>query len=559
MNFASERTNREIGFTDVLSKLRPLTPFGKKRVSDIRAFLPGEETSLESEFDNLQRICEILASHKDAAARIAEEFREIKDISHSVARSAAETLSTVELFEIKALLLRMETLTGICEDIGQDIPAGFVPLDVSGPLNALDPDGGRISVFYIYDIFSERLAELRKQKKEKERLIGAERKRLADEVLAGAGIALTPRYEANIARSDEAAMDAARHAPHLRAAGEDLFSVRFTLATSEAERALTAEADALSPEIETEEENVRKRLTDAVAAEAERILRNCERIGRLDFLMAKAAHALENACVRPVISQSHVLRIEEGRHLPTERALRERGLSYRPVSIELAEGVSCVTGANMGGKTVLMKLAGLVAAMAGHGMFVPCASATLGLSSYVGILIGDGQDAGRGLSSFGSEMDGLNVMLSESGKRAVLLIDEIAGATNPSEGSALTKGLIAYLSDKPYITLITTHFDRVVGGANVVNYQIRGLSGADFGELTTALTDAGPDERLKAIATLMDYRPERVSGERETPKDALRIAEILGINKEILDLARSFTDAEKPSLPERNQNEQTES
>ncbi|MDR1246342.1 MAG: hypothetical protein LBK57_04865 [Clostridiales Family XIII bacterium] len=559
MGIASERTKREIGFTDVLSKLRPLTPFGKKRVFDIRAFLPGEETVLESEFDNLQRLCDVLVSHESDAARIAEEFREIKDISHSVMRSAAETLSAVELFEVKALLLRMETLKGICESIGQDMPARFVPLDVSGLLSALDPDGGRIPVFYIYDIFSERLAELRKRKKEKERSIGAERKRLAGETLANSGIALTPKYEANIARSDEAAMEAAKSAPYLRAAEEDIFSVRFVLATSEKERALTAETDALSSEAEAEEENVRKRLTDAVAAEIERILENCERIGRLDFLMAKATHALENVCVRPAISQAHALRIEEGRHLPTERALRERGISYQPVSIELAEGVSCVTGANMGGKTVLMKLAGLVAAMAGHGMFVPCASATLGLSSYVGILIGDGQDSDKGLSSFGGEMDGLNAMLSESHERALLLIDEIASATNPSEGRALTKGLIAYLSDKPYITLITTHFDHVAGGADIVNYQVRGLSGADLGELASALTGAGSDERLKAIAALMDYRLDQVSREQETPKDALRIAEILGINKEILDLARGFADAEKPGLPERNQNEQTES
>jgi DNA mismatch repair ATPase MutS len=142
--------------------------------------------------------------------------------------------------------------------------------------------------------------------------------------------------------------------------------------------------------------------------------------------------------------------------------------------------------------------------------------------------------------------------LKESGERALLLIDEIAGATNPAEGRALTKGLVAYLSNKPYITLLTTHFDHVAnaeddargagaeGGAGIVNYRVRGLSGADFGELATALKDAGADERLDAIARLMDYRLERVSGESEIPRDALRIAEILGVNKEILDLARHF-------------------
>jgi dsDNA-specific endonuclease/ATPase MutS2 len=214
--------------------------------------------------------------------------------------------------------------------------------------------------------------------------------------------------------------------------------------------------------------------------------------------------------------------------------------------MELSGGVSCVTGANMGGKTVSMKLAGLVAAMAGHGMFVPCASATVGLSSSISMLIGDGQDVSRGLSSFGSEMDGLNVMLAESGERALLLIDEIAGATNPAEGRALTRALVAYLSDKPYVTMLTTHFDGVAGGAAVVRYRVRGLSGADLGTLSAALADAGPDDRLKAIAELMDYGLERASGEEEAdvPRDALRIAEILGINGEILELARKYLGEE---------------
>jgi dsDNA-specific endonuclease/ATPase MutS2 len=539
--YASERTKKDIGFTEVFSELSPITPFGKKRAASARAFLPGEESALEAELDDLQKTREILVSRADAAAGIAEEFKGVKDISRTLARSAGEALSTVELFEVKVLLLRMEALARLCGAIGDMLPGGLMPEDTGGLLDALDPGGDRMPVFYIYDVFSERLAALRKRKKDKERLIGAERRRLADETLRGAGIALTAKYEATIARSDGAAVEAAKNAPHLRAAGEDAFSLRFTLVTGEKERALRSEADALTPEIEEEEERVRKRLSDAVAAEAKRVLKNCERVGGLDFLMAKARHALKHACVRPVITRSHTLRVEDGRHLPTERALGERGLSYRPVSMELSEGVSCVTGANMGGKTVSMKLAGLVAAMAGHGMFVPCASATVGLSSSISMLIGDGQDVDRGLSSFGSEMDGLNVMLAESGERALLLIDEIAGATNPAEGRALTRALVAHLSDKPYITMLTTNFDGVsAGGAAVANYRVRGLSGADFGTLSAALADAGPDERLKAIAGLMDYGLERASGEDEAPRDALRIAEILGINDEILDLARKF-------------------
>jgi DNA mismatch repair ATPase MutS len=535
-----ERTNREIGFLDVLSALRPHTPFGRKRAAAMRAFMPGEEAALEAEYDRLAGVLNMVAAHGDAAKRVSELFDEIKDLSHSLARCKEYVLSTVELFEIKVLLLHTEAFAGICKALGPAMPDGFAPMDTGGLLRALDPEGTGIPTFYIYDHFSEQLAKLRKRKKEKERLLRADRKRLADAVFGAVGVSPDAKFEAVIARSDEAAMEAARRAPQLYAAGEDLFAVRFALATDEKARALGAEAEALSAEIEEEEERVRAALTDAVSAEAERILENCERIGALDFLMAKAAHALRHGCVRPAITRDFVLRVEEGRHLPTERALREKGRAYRPVSIALEEGVSCITGANMGGKTVSMKLVGLVAAMSGHGLFVPCKSALVGLPSSIGILIGDSQDLRKGLSGFGGEMEDLNAILAESEARALILIDEIAGSTNPAEGRALTKGLIAHLSAKPCITLITTHFDRVASGAAVANYRVRGLSGADLSALAEALRDADSGERLKAIGALMDYRLERVSGESDTPKDAIRIAEILGVNKEIISLARNF-------------------
>jgi DNA mismatch repair ATPase MutS len=549
--YANERTYREIGFSGVKAELRPRTPFGKKRAAEMRAFLPGEEAALEAEFDRLQDVRKMIAAHGDAAKRITGVFDEIKDISRTFERCFENVLSTVELFEVKLLLLRMEEFAAICGELGAALPDGFAPEDTGALLGALDPEDARMPAFYIYDLFSEELENLRKRKKEKERLLRAGQKRLADAVFAEIGVTPDPKLEAVIARSETALMETALRAPGLRVAEEDLFSVRFALVTGEEERALRAEADALTAEIEGEEERVRKRLTDAVCAEAARILRNCERVGALDFLMAKAEHATRHGCVRPALSHAHALRVEAGRHLPTERALRAKGLDYMPVSLSLERGVSCVTGANMGGKTVSMKLAGLVATMAQHGLFVPCASAVVGLSSSVDILIGDGQNADKGLSSFGSEMEELRVILAKSGERALLLIDEIAGATNPAEGRALTKSLIAHLSKRPYITLMTTHFDGVADGKTVANYRVRGLSNADFGELRSALRDAAPSERLEALAKLMDYGLERMSRESAAPKDAIRIAEILGVDAEIIALARRFMNEEHSNQTEK--------
>jgi DNA mismatch repair ATPase MutS len=210
------------------------------------------------------------------------------------------------------------------------------------------------------------------------------------------------------------------------------------------------------------------------------------------------------------------------------------------VSISLADGVTCITGANMGGKTISLKLSGLVPMLAQYGFFVPCEKARIGLSNYVQILIGDSQSVERGLSSFGSEMEELKEILDNSQDRSLILIDEIASGTNPVEGLALTRSLVDYLMEKPYITLITTHFEAVTEAPAVKNMQVRGLADVDFTKLDGELRYANRKERINIIAKYMDYRLYTVGENREIPKDALNIAKMLGISKEIIDGAKKY-------------------
>ena len=92
----------------------------------------------------------------------------------------------------------------------------------------------------------------------------------------------------------------------------------------------------------------------------------------------------------------------------------------------------------MGGKTISLKLTGMISILAQYGYFVPCRKAKVGLSNYMQILIGDSQSIERGLSSFGSEMEELKEILDHGTDRSLILIDEIASGTNPAEGMALT-------------------------------------------------------------------------------------------------------------------------
>ena len=194
----------------------------------------------------------------------------------------------------------------------------------------------------------------------------------------------------------------------------------------------------------------------------------------------------------------------------------------------------------MGGKTISLKLSGQIAVLTQYGFFVPAAKARVGLSNYIQILVGDSQSLERGLSTFGSEMEELKEMMDHGVERTLFLIDEIASGTNPIEGLALTKAIVDYLIEKPYITLMTTHFETVTEKEGVVNMQVKGLADADFTLLNREIQYAKRRDRINIISKYMDYRLYKVEKQGEVPKDALNIAKMLGISSEIIEGAKKY-------------------
>ena len=317
-------------------------------------------------------------------------------------------------------------------------------------------------------------------------------------------------------------------------------SVTFKLKPGEETYVYTGEIEKLNGEIEDEEEKVRKILSLKISEYTDVLLENCTKIGALDFALAKAAFSIKRNLVRPEIVDEHIVVFQNGRNLAVEEVVERKGKTYCPVSLSLKDGVTVITGANMGGKTISLKLAGQIAIMAQYGFFVPAESASVGLSNYMQILIGDSQSVERGLSSFGSEMEELKEILDKGQDRSLILVDEIASGTNPTEGTALTKSLVDYLIQKPYISLITTHFETVTEREGVVNMQVRGLADCDFVLLGRELQYANRKDRINIISKYMDYRLCRVENETQVPKDALNIATMLGIDKVIIEGAKKY-------------------
>ena len=535
---ANVKTRKETGLDYVVSAVNLLTPFGTKQIKEQKPFVPGQEEALRAELDRVQVIMDIAEKNPKEIELLQETFMMMKDNTFTIERSGNSVLSVVEIFEIKSLLLQMEKVRSLADKLS--VPAEFIPDDTVKLLDTLDPGKDRLNTFYIYDVFSEKLGELRKEKKETERELRKKQKALREIVKDKYGVNLTPKFEVVISKSDPQSIKMIGEITELIRSDEDYMSVTFSLAPTEGMDACIRRSDELMTLIEEEELEVREYLSKEISSYERVLLENCEKLGRLDITLSKAIYADRHDCVMPEIVNEHVIEFEDGRNLQVEDILKEKGKEYCPVSIALDDGVTCITGANMGGKTVSLKLVGMVAILAQHGFFVPCRRARVGLSNYMQILIGDSQSIERGLSSFGSEMEELKEILDNGRDRSLILIDEIASGTNPAEGLALTKSLVDYLKTKAYITLITTHFETVTEDVSVRNMQVKGLAGADFSRLDKEIRYAGRKERIDIISRYMDYRLVLVEDAAEIPKDALNIAKMLGIDRDIIEKAKEY-------------------
>ncbi|MCI7414016.1 MutS-related protein [Hornefia butyriciproducens] len=536
---ANVKTRTETGFEYVMAHLDLNTPFGKKLLKERKPFYPGEENELRHELDKVEDMMKFVRESDRQVSRIQETFMEMKDLSYTIRRSHRNALSVLELFEVKTMLLQMQKIEKLCAQTESPVPKEYVLDDVTPLLDRLDPRGDRLNTFYIYDDFSEKLAELRKEKHRYEILIRRTQKARKEEIRKEYGIVLTPKFDVIISRSSED-LEKARQIKDLEQISEDYMSVTFELTKSDKVYGLVRDMEEVNGEIEEEELRIRELLSQEVASCEELLIENCGKIGALDLALAKAIYGIRHDCVKPEIVEEHVVEFEEGRHLQVEEVLHSKGKEYCPVSIALTDGVTCITGANMGGKTISLKLSGLVPMLAQYGFFVPCRRARIGLSNYMQILIGDSQSVERGLSSFGSEMEELKEILDNSQDRSLILIDEIASGTNPIEGLALTRSLIDYLKVRSYISLITTHFDAVTEERDIKNMQVRGLADVDFRKLDSELHLANRRERINIISRYMDYRLYTVTENREIPKDALNIAKMLGLNEEIIEGAKKY-------------------
>lgn len=275
------------------------------------------------------------------------------------------------------------------------------------------------------------------------------------------------------------------------------------------------------------ENRIREELSIRLNAYHTQLSQALETIGILDVIFAKAKLANKFHLVRPTICENEWA-VRGLFHPQLQAILDKEGRSFQTIDLQLGEETTLITGANMAGKTVLLKSVQLLQYLIQFGFYVPANQATLPLVEEVFTSIGDEQDELNGLSSFAAEMLRINEMIKRVGTRRVLvLIDELARTTNPMEGGAIVNGVVEFLSAHKVRAMITTHYSGIT--ANCRKMRVRGFVESKVNKVMT----------LKNMNDFIDYSLEE-DHQEEVPQEAIRIAGILGVDRSLLQRIETY-------------------
>ncbi len=214
---------------------------------------------------------------------------------------------------------------------------------------------------------------------------------------------------------------------------------------------------------ETEEREIYRillALTEELRLQLAGIEMAADAIAELDFINAKAVFHQKFNCVIPEVSTG-ILELAEARHPLLEESLSASGGAVVPVSFSLDDkhDSMIISGANAGGKTVVLKTAGLLSLMALSGLPVPARRAQVPFLATVLADIGDHQSLAANLSTFTSHVANISRMIELCRSPALVLLDEVGTGTDPEEGSALGVAVVDHFRRvcSAYV-MATTHY-----------------------------------------------------------------------------------------------------
>ncbi|HOZ29923.1 MAG TPA: DNA mismatch repair protein MutS [Bacteroidales bacterium] len=190
---------------------------------------------------------------------------------------------------------------------------------------------------------------------------------------------------------------------------------------------------------------------------------NANLIARLDCLLSFAKSAISNNYCKPILNESSIIDIKEGRHPVIEKLLPfgEEYISNNVYLDDSTQQIIMITGPNMSGKSALLRQTALICILAQCGSFVPAKSAEIGIIDKIFTRVGASDNISMGESTFMVEMLEAASIMNNISSRSLILLDELGRGTSTYDGISIAWAIAEYIHEHPTAkakTLFATHY-----------------------------------------------------------------------------------------------------
>ncbi|GAB4300902.1 MAG: endonuclease MutS2 [Myxococcota bacterium] len=528
--FLESEQLKKLGVANLIASLDVRSHYGEEARRGLKPFLPGNETEFTEHFRILRRVGDWLKANESGLPALLSYLSRIENIDGYL---SARSWNQTTIFVVKKCLKNFVAAHKIFSENPEPI-ADLVPKLAFEEIAALNRFPFNENDFALPDEFTPKLKKLRKSAKEIRLKLEKSRKEQLDNLRKRLKLPKNCGTEFIVDRTDSSLLKKVSADNEVVPIRELSACVHFRLRESVESQSLAEELSTALRKQRSEEQKIYRKLGAEIEKKEPKIRAALEKLGKLDLLIAISRFAQETKACIPQLSIDSV-NISNGNFLPLKNILAKSGEDYSSLNISIAPPGAIITGSNMGGKTTVLFSVGFLQALAQFGIPPPAESFSAPLFSHIFLSVTDELDFEKGLSAFGREIGFFKNALPFAKNRSLYLIDEPGRATNIVEGRALSLAMLEKIIKDGSTTLVTTHDEKLASRLNLRRYRMAGLKpDADAGGLCGSASEA---------RKLMDYRilPE---DKTKSGSDAIRVAELLGLDKELINRALFLQEIE---------------
>jgi DNA mismatch repair ATPase MutS len=489
-----------------------------------------DKDQLCSTYDSIEKIVGFINESSIDSEKVENYLRRIA-LLNTLDR---KRFDSADIFLIKKLLLNYRNIVKhLNKDVKDNLDITFSSEEL---LKFLSLDGDNKEVFYLSFSYSDELSEVRKKISEIDKmLVEIKRKRFA-EIIEQHNLDFRFRdfiiVKENIANKLDVDLVYKEVYDKTSLLVKPIFPKAFFDLHQDKETLLIEEQEI--------EKDVLRIITEKIIKDKALIKDYVQKIEVLDTLFAKARLANKYNMTKPLLSSKEHIELINGHYLPLANKCDKMGTVYTPLSSQFDNKTIVITGSNMGGKTMLLKTIGFMQVLSQMGFWVPADKFETSVFENISYIGEDLSEKVEGLSSFGFEIHNLSKAIKMFDKKSLLLIDEFAKTTNSIEAKAIIAAMLESFSKKENVSsFLSTHFMDLPEFEKVSFYKMKGLDYEEYKKYYDKEKQYSLSERIKLINTFMRYEIIK-TGSKDRTYDAIKIAETLGLNEEIISYTKQY-------------------